>query len=322
MNRHTTRGDWRPAASRLAVEARAQLLDDIRAFLRQAKVLEVETPLLSRAGTSDPNIEPVSTSSTPPRWLRTSPEYPLKRMIAAGYGDIYEMGRVFRAGESGRQHNPEFTLLEWYRMGWTYLDLATEVIRLIRHCGRGRFDDWPETRIGYRELFLEFTGLDPFQDNETELAHYAATQGIDAGPMNQLDWLDLLLSHVIQPSLGAGTITIVHDFPPEQAALARIRPGDPPVAERFEIYLGPLELANGYQELTDAEEQKRRFEREMRLRTLRGEEAAAMDEHLIEALRHGLPDCAGVALGVDRLLLACLGLSQIDAVLAFPAPRA
>jgi len=322
MNAEGPGKTWRPAASRLAVETRARLLTDIRTFFSQRNVLEVETPLLSRAGTSDPNINPVATSAEPAGWLRTSPEYALKRMLCAGYGDIYELGKVFRAGEAGRYHNPEFTLLEWYRHRWGYLDLAGEVIELLRYCGQGRFDDWTLTQISYRDLFMQFTGLDPFANNEAEFSHYAAERGISAGPMDQQDWLDLLLSHVIQPAFAAGSITLVHDFPVEQAALARIRQGDPPVAERFEVYLGPLELANGYQELTDPEEQARRFRREIKLRSLRGEETAAMDENLLEAMRHGLPKCTGVALGVDRLLMACLGLGQIDSVLTFPADRA
>ncbi len=304
------------------MEARATLLADIRAFFSDRKTMEVETPVLSQAGNSDPNIHNFSTDSSAKKFMRTSPEYAMKRLLAAGQGDIYEMGRVFRAGEAGRYHNPEFTLLEWYRIGWKYLDLADEVIELIRYCAKGQFDDWPVNRVTYRELFQRETGLDPLNCEESDLEICALERGIHAGPMNQQEWLDLVLSQVIQATLPGETFTVLHDFPPEQAALARIRGGDTPIAERFEIYLGQMELANGYQELTDAEEQLRRFQHESKMSAGRGEESVPVDENLVLALRHGLPECAGVALGVDRLLMSCLKLDRIDGVLAFGADRA
>lgn len=321
MNSSADKPGWRPGASRHAVEARAELLAGIRAFFSSRRVLEVETPVLSRSGNSDPNIQSISTDTPSKRYLRTSPEYAMKRMLAAGFGDIYELGRVFRASEKGRSHNPEFTLLEWYRCGMTYLELASEVCELIRVCGDGQFDDWPVQKTTYRNLFLEHTGLDPYTCSETDLSSAAAERGIHAGSLSQQEWLDLMLGEVIEPALPGETLTIVHDFLPEQAALARIRPGDPAVAERFEVYLGQVELANGYQELTDGDEQLRRFEQETRLRAARGEETAPIDRKLIEALRHGLPECSGVALGVDRLLMAILKLDRIDSVLAFSADR-
>ncbi len=312
---------WRPGASRAAVEARAELLRAIRTWFSTHKALEVETPVLSRAGSNDPNIRSFSTDSASKRFLRTSPEYAMKRLLAAGFRDIYELGRVFRAGEKGRFHNPEFTLLEWYRCGWTYLDLASEVADLIRFCGQGQFDDWEVQRVSYRDIFKLHTGLDPFHCTESDLASVAAERGVHAAPLGQQEWLDLLLSQVIEPNLPGETITVIHDFLPEQAALARIRPGDPPVAERFEVYIGQLELANGYQELTDAREQLERFERERSHSRTRGEEAPPVDLDLIEALRHGLPECSGVALGVDRLLMSMLKLEHMDAVLAFSYER-
>jgi len=314
--------NWRPGASRMAVEARARLLSDIRHFFADRKVMEVETPVLSRAGNSDPNIHSISTDSRRKKYLRTSPEYAMKRLLACGHGDIYEMGPVFRGGETGRYHNPEFTLLEWYRLNWNYLDLAEEVIELVRLCGRGQFDVWPVNRVTYRELFQQETGLDPLFCSESELAACALERGIMTAPMGQQEWLDLLLSELVQPNLPGECFTVLHDFPPEQAALARIRAGNPSIAERFEIYLGQMELANGYQELTDADEQLDRFRREARLAESRGEEQTPLDMHLIAALNHGLPECAGVALGVDRLLMSCLKLERIDAVLSFAADRA
>ena len=318
MNAET---NWRPGASRMAVEARACLLSDIRHFFADRKVMEVETPVLSRAGNSDPNIHSISTDSRRKKYLRTSPEYAMKRLLACGHGDIYEMGPVFRGGETGRYHNPEFTLLEWYRLDCNYLDLAEQVIELVRLCGRGQFDNWPVNRVTYRELFQQETGLDPLFCSESELAACALERGILTAPMGQQEWLDLLLSELVQPNLPGECFTVLHDFPPEQAALARIRAGNPSIAERFEIYLGQMELANGYQELTDADEQLDRFRREARLAESRGEEQTPLDMHLIAALNHGLPDCAGVALGVDRLLMSCLKLERIDAVLSFAADR-
>ena len=313
--------DWRPGASRHAVEARAALLAVVRQFMAARGVLEVETPILGRAGNSDPNIQSLATSGARKRYLRTSPEYAMKRLLAAGHRNIYELGRVFRAGEQGPYHNPEFTLLEWYRTDMPYLELAREVLDLVRVCGAGAYDDWDERWVTYREVFRDHVGLDPALCSETELANCAAERRIHTGPLEQMQWLDLLFAEVVQPALPGECLTVIHDFLPEQAALARIRATGDPVAERFEVFLGQTELANGYQELTDAEEQLRRFERESRLRTVRGEDALPIDERLIDALRHGLPECSGVALGVDRLLMSILKLERIEAVLAFDANR-
>jgi lysyl-tRNA synthetase class 2 len=246
----------------------------------------------------------------------------MKRLLAAGHRHIFELGRVFRAGETGQYHNPEFTLLEWYRTGLGYLELADEVVELLRFCGAGHFDHWPVERVTYRDLCRRSLGLDPAHCGETELSNCALERGIRCGPLDPLQWLDLLFAEVVQPALPGESITIVYDFLPEQAALARVRGGDAPAAERFEVFLGQMELANGYQELADADEQLRRFERENRLRGIRGEETAPIDNRLIDALRQGLPECSGVALGVDRLLMSILKLERIEAVLAFDASRA
>ncbi len=200
--------------------------------------MEVETPVLSQAGNSDPNIHNISTDGRAKKYLRTSPEYAMKRLLASGHRDIYEMGRVFRAGEAGRYHNPEFTLLEWYRLGWKYLDLAEEATELIRFCGHGQFDYWPVNWVTYSELFRQETGLDPLNCGETDLESCALERGIQAGPMDHQEWLDLVLSEVIQATLPGETFTILYEFPPEQAALARIRGGDTPVAERLRFTWG------------------------------------------------------------------------------------
>jgi len=311
---------WRPAAAAAQLKARALLLRDIREFFSERGVMEVETPLISMAGNTDPEIQSVQTEDG--GYLRTSPEFALKRLLAAGSGDVYELGRVFRGGEAGRSHNPEFTMLEWYRSGFGYHRLMDEVADLVRQCGRGKFDRWPMQKLSYRQLFLHYAGLDPNDADERAFAECAQQHGVDELQLGRRQWLDLLISVVIQPALPAECLTFVHDFPADQAALARVRQDNPPVAERFELYLGRTELANGYQELTDAGEQARRFEADNRQRALRGQPVYRIDQNLVMALEHGLPECAGVALGVDRLLMAITASASISEVMAFPRSRA
>jgi lysyl-tRNA synthetase class 2 len=282
--------------------------------------MEVETPILSSAGNTDPDINSIRTQNG--NYLRTSPEFALKRLLAAGSGDIYELGRVFREGESGRNHNPEFTMLEWYRTAFTYHQLMDEVATLVRICGQGKLDKWREERLSYKQLFLQYLKFDPFTADVQTLSACAKKNGIDDIELNRKQWLDLLISLVIQPALPEKCLTFVYDFPQDQAALAKIRPGSPALAERFELYLGRTELANGYQELTNAIEQQQRFEAENNRRHKRGQAMHELDQHLISALQHGLPECAGVALGVDRLLMAIEELDSIDDVTAFPFSRA
>ena len=312
--------NWRSNAGPAHLKARADLLQDIRQYFARLGVMEVETPLISQAGNTDPEIDSMKTDSG--AYLRTSPEFALKRLLASGSGDIYELGRVFRAGESGRSHNPEFTMLEWYRNGFSYQQLMDEVAALVKHCGRGKFDQWPIEKLSYRELFQRYLDIDPFSADTTELSAVANRHGIDDIELRRKQWLDLLISAVIQPALPGNCLTFVSDFPADQAALARVRNTTPPVAERFELYLGCTELANGYQELTDAVEQQRRFDAENTLREQRGQTKYEVDHHLIKALEHGLPACAGVALGVDRLLMAVCGAETISEVIAFPFSRA
>jgi len=282
--------------------------------------MEVETPLISATGNTDPEIESIRTDAG--GYLRTSPEFALKRLLAADSGDIFELGRVFRAGESGRSHNPEFTMLEWYRTGFTYHRLMDEVASLVKCCGQGKFDQWPVKKLSYKNLFLHYLDLDPFAADINELAAAAIKHGINDIELNRKQWLDLLTSLVIQPALPEECLTFIYDFPAEQAALARIRPESPPLAERFELYLGRTELANGYQELTDATEQRRRFDAENAQRKYRGQEVYKVDHRLVTALEHGLGECAGVALGVDRLLMAVCGVDSLSEVIAFPYLRA
>jgi lysyl-tRNA synthetase class 2 len=321
--------DWHPTATFDALRLRANLSAAIRRFFADRDVLEVETPVLSVAGNTDSNIASFSlefsgrTDGAPrTRWLRTSPEFALTRLLAAGIGDCYELGRVFRDGEAGGRHNPEFTMLEWYRVGWDHQRLIEETAELINAAlalvGRGATLE----RIAWRELYRTGLEIDPIIASDTELQHALGDVRIDPEGLTRDDWLDLLLTHRLQPGFANDRMLAVFDYPASQAALARLRPGDPPLAERFELYLGPLELANGYHELTDATEQRTRFERDLGVRGARGAPQPPIDARLLSALRAGLPACAGVALGVDRLLMAMLGTPRIADVLAFPFDRA
>ena len=322
--------DWEPAANIATIQLRARLNALFRSFFAERNVLEVETPILSASGNTDPNIASfkldAGASARPqPRWLRTSPEYALKRLLAAGIGDCYELGRVFRRGEAGRNHNPEFSMLEWYRVGWDHRRLMREVAELVT-AALALVDRIPHVReCSYRDLYREVLGLDPFTAADETLRGALDDVTIDPSGLTREDWLDLLMTHCIQPQLRSDELLLLYDYPASQCALARIRHDRndaPPVAERFEAYLGPLEMANGYHELTDATEQRARFLRDLDLRRQRGDCLPALDERLLAALEHGLPSCAGVALGVDRLLTALSGGAGIAGTLAFPFDRA
>lgn len=313
---------WEPSASLETLHVRARLLTTIRAFFAARQVLEVETPILSRGATVDPQIDSYSTGD---RWLQTSPEFAMKRLLAAGSGPIWQLARVFRIDECGRHHNPEFSLLEWYRPGWDHHRLIDECEALLIATEAATR---PCERLTYRQAFRRHAGVDPFVDGPAELrsalpVEVAGLAPPDGDAIAQRDFvLDLLMSHVVGPKLGADVPLVLLDFPASQAALARVRQDDPPVAERFEIFWRGLELANGFHELTDAAEQARRFVADQARRAVEGRVVPPHDEHLIAALAHGLPDCAGVAIGIDRLLMLLLGRPRIAEVLAFDADRA
>ncbi len=326
--------DWPPGAAFEALHLRAALNARIRGFFAERDVTEVETPVLSVAGNTDPNIASFSlhfsgrTDGAPrTRWLRTSPEYALKRLLAAGFGDCYELGRVFRDGEAGGRHNPEFTMLEWYRVGFDHHALIRETAALVDAAlalvGRSA----ALVKIGYHDLYRQRLGIDPHTASEGDLREALGDTVIDPSGLMRDDWLDLLMTHRLQPSFRTDQLLAIHDYPASQCALARIRgSGDTDagiaVAERFELYLGPLEVANGYHELADAQEQARRFDNDQRIRAGRGDVAPPRDDHLLAALAAGFPDCAGVAMGIDRLLMAMLGADRIADVLAFDFGRA
>ena len=324
---------WQPSATLATLRLRAGLLAQTRGFFAARGVLEVETPALSAAAITDPHLASLSTVYSGPGsrhgqtlYLHTSPEFAMKRLLAAGSGCIYQIARVFRDGEAGRRHNPEFTLLEWYRVGFDHHRLMDEVAELVTMLLAGRLALAEAERLSYRALFQRHLNLDPHRASVAELKVRAEAREVPVPPgmpASETDpWLDLLLTHWIEPRLDPGRLTFVYDYPVSQAALARLRPGDPPVGERFELYVGGVELANGFHELGDAAEQRRRFEAENAARRTRGLPAMPMDENLLAALEAGLPDCAGVALGFDRLVMLAAGKGALAEVLAFPLDRA
>ncbi len=282
-------------------------------------VLEVETPLLSRHGTVDRHIDSFQVEQAS-RWLQTSPEFAMKRLLCAGSGPIWQLCKVFRVDEAGRHHNPEFSLLEWYRPGFDHHALMDEMVELMVHCGVAadpRFE-----RLSYRDAFLQHAGFDPLSASIAEMRACAA--GRSPPPPEDLgdfrdDWLDYFFGSIVSPALGFQQPCFVYDFPASQAALARVR-GE--VAERFELIWRGVELANGFHELADAAEQERRFAADSAWRAQQKKPTPAADADLIAALEHGLPDCAGVALGVDRLLMLLTDSPNIASTLAFDWARA
>lgn len=318
------KSDWQPLATREVLERRALLLRWIRSFMAERGVLEVETPHLSQSAATDPNIHSLTLALRRPEqdvtvrcYLHTSPEFPMKRLLAAGSGPIYQISRVYRGEESGRLHNPEFTLLEWYRPGFDHVRLMDEVADLLRGLGLA-----VASRVTYQQAFMDKVGLDPHSANTDCLVRRAAALGFLSEPADDATLLDFLFSELVAPSLGGDGAQFVHEYPLHHAALARVRPGRPPVAERFELFIHGMEIANGFHELADAAEQRRRFDQDNQRRRAAGLPAMPMDDHLLQALAHGLPDCAGVALGVDRLLMVLCGAARLDQVLAFPFDRA
>ncbi len=315
-------GSWRPSADLETLKARHRLLAVLRAFFNARGYLEVETPQLSQSGTVDPNINSLALADGS-RYLHSSPEFAMKRLLAAGSGPIYQICRVFREDESGRLHNPEFSLLEWYRPGFDHHALMNEIDSLL--CD---LQVLPESkscqRLSYAEAFQQRLDIDPHVADMAQLRGCAEAQGIVLqGELCDKDaWLDLLMAEVIGPGLGLEQPCFIYDYPASQAALSRIRPGDPPVAERFELYWHGVELANGFHELCDAAEQRRRMQADVQKRLAAGLVSPPVDEYFLQALEQGLPDCAGVALGIDRLLMLLLGKSSLPEVLSFDWRRA
>jgi lysyl-tRNA synthetase class 2 len=317
--------DWRPSASREQLELRARLLARTRDFFAARQVLEVETPLLVRRGVSDVQLQSLAVSlpgERRSRFLHTSAEYAMKRLLAAGSGDIYQLCHVFRGGEQGPQHNLEFTMLEWYRLGFSLQQLMDEVATLLREL-------LPPTasgeHISYSDCLKRAVGIDALADTDGRIADCARDLGFASSLVMRCDrdqLLDLLMATRVGPALGHDGPCFVHRYPASQAALARLDPDDQRVALRFELYLKGVELANGFEELCAAAQQRARFNADLQLRQQRGLPPMLLDEPLLAALDHGLPACAGVAVGFDRLLMQAAGATRIDEILSFPSDRA
>lgn len=313
---------WRPGTPPETLQKRARILQRLRAFFAERGVMEVETPLLSAAAIPDPHLESFATgyrgpgyAEGLPLYLHTSPEFPMKRLLAAGSGPIYQLCKVFRQGEAGRRHNPEFTMLEWYRPGYDHHALMDEVEALVAPVLE--LSERAE-RISYVDAFRRYLDIDPLTASLEQLQGCAREHGISGfDDEEERDvWLDLLLTHRIEPSLGQVGLCFLYDYPATQAALARLNPDDPRLAERFELYYKGVELANGFHELADPAEQRRRFEAELAARREQGMEPVPLDERFLASLER-LPDCSGVALGVDRLVMLALGADSLEEVMAF-----
>ncbi len=320
--------NWQPTATLERLRQRALLLQQIRTFFAERGVLEVDTPALSQAAATDPHLCSFTTTFVGPGaaqglplYLMTSPEFHMKRLLCAGSGCIYQIGKSFRNEESSRYHNPEFTMLEWYRVGFNEHDLMAEMaqlLQLVLQC--------PEPlKQSYQAVFSEHLGLDPLTASVKQLQQLCQQYGLGdvaatettIAPLQQM-----LFSMVVEPRIAQTAPLMVYDFPANQAALARINPQDPRVASRFEVYFKGIELANGFYELADPQEQLARFEHDNQQRQALGYAPAPIDRRLLAALAHGLPDCAGVALGIDRLLMLALGLDHIEQITAFPVINA
>jgi len=312
---------WQPTTTQAQRVARAKLLADIRRFFAERGVLEVETPILSQHTVTDIHIDSFETlysygQYSETYYLQTSPEYPMKRLLAAGSGAIYQISKAFRKDESGAKHNPEFSLLEWYRPEWNHHQLMDEIDIFLQTL----LETLPAERITYKQLFINYFAVDPFSGPLEELQHLAAQKGLaEADGIDDRDTLlQFLMGLITDLDNGENKPLFVFDFPASQAALARLSADDSQVAERFEVYIRGIELANGFHELLDSQEQRHRFKKDQDKRLKRGAPPISMDERLLAALEIGLPPCAGVALGVDRLLMIKLSLDRIDQVINFP----
>lgn len=318
---------WQPSAALPTLRLRAQLLEAARRFFAARGVLEVDVPALVHHTVTAANIH--SAQVQLPGWpallyLHTSPEYLMKRLLAAGSGDIYQIGHVFRGAEQGRQHNGEFTLIEWYRCGLSMQQLIDEVELLVRTL----LELPPQVsaeRLRYAEAFERELGCDPLSASDAQLQRLASTHGLEARLIEQCsrdELLDWLMGSSVGPRLGAQGLCFIHHYPASQAALARLDASDARCALRFELYYHGVELANGFEELVDATEQRRRFELDQAERRRAGAPIPAIDEALLAALAAGLPPVSGVALGFDRLLMLRIGASDLSAVLPFTLERA
>ena len=321
-------GDWRPGASAGRLRQRAEKLAQVRAFFAARGVLEVDTPQLVNRAVTDVNIHSAEVrwprDDERPRYLHTSPEYAMKRLLAAGSGDIYQMCHVFRGEEQGPLHNSEFMIVEWYRRGWGFTALMEEADALVRAL-MGPAPLAATRYLSYEQAFIDALGCNPLSDDDASLLERARRAGFEDALLLRCDrneLLDLLMGACVGPQLGREGPVFIHRYPASQAALARLDPQDARVALRFELYLRGVELANGFEELGDATEQRARFAADQRSRAARNLAVPEMDQFLLAALDAGLPPCSGVALGFDRLLMLACNAKRIDEVMAFTSERA
>lgn len=315
--------NWQPAASVQAARHRAAMMRRVRACFDAADVLEVDTPALSPYAVSDTQIEslevPESSISRRPMFLHTSPEFCMKRLLAAGYPDIFSVCRVFRDGEAGKQHEPEFTMIEWYRLGFGLQAIIDDTTHVIEAALSSVAPQQKPDQFDYRDVFLQTTNVDPLTASAEELADVARADNAlrTAVGSERDDWLDLLLAMQVAPVFEKDRLTVLKHYPASQAALARLCPDDSRVADRFEVFFGSLELANGYVELTDPEEQSRRMRADDEARRRRELAVRPHDSFLLAALDAGLPACAGVAMGFERLQMIHDGTDNIGDVTTF-----
>ncbi|GAA4814788.1 elongation factor P--(R)-beta-lysine ligase [Marinicella pacifica] len=306
------------------LQQRAFLLSKIRSFFAERNVLEVQTPILSSAANTDQHIEVFSTEpivgTNKAAFLRTSPEFFHKRLLASGSGDIFEIAPVFRREECGDLHNPEFTLLEWYRLDFDLQQLMNEVDDFIQSMASHFHKKTAATEsISYQELFISCAQVDPFDVSCEYLNKLCRQHGYRGNVLSRSQALDYVFALMVQPSLTEKDGVLVYHFPIEQAALAQPHPDDPACCLRFEYLFRGIELANGYRELSDAQLQRQRFEQDLLWRKQQHKPTLQFDENLLTALRHGLPDCSGVAIGIERLLMCLLGLDKLNQVMGFTA---
>lgn len=318
--------DWRPHASIGTLRRRAALLAATRHFFDTRGLLEVETPVLGRSAVTDPQLASFAVQAVPERYLQTSPEYAMKRLLAAGSGDIWQLAHVFRQEERSALHNPEFAMVEWYRLGFGLEEMALETCQLVNALLVAGGQPARAIRgLHYRDALSAELGFDPFPAQDGLLRDACLGAGLAASSARDAtrdELLDFLIAVRVGPGLGAGCLTWLHHYPASQAALARIDPADPGTALRFEVYADGVELANGFVELASVDEQRARFEADLAERRRRSLPEPAIDESLLAALQAGLPPCAGVALGFDRVVMLALGARRIDEAVAFGWDRA
>ncbi|MES2203944.1 MAG: elongation factor P--(R)-beta-lysine ligase [Pseudomonadota bacterium] len=305
---------WQPSATIDALKNRAEILRTLRDFFYQRHITEVETPLLCKAGTTDVYLDSMTvTSNQKTRYLQTSPEFAMKRLLAAGIGDCYQICKAFRCDEAGQYHNPEFTMLEWYRLSFNHHQLMNDMddlLQLILKCQ-------PAKRISYQQLFLDYLNIDPHLASVEDLKKISPElcSVLNETTDTKDDYLMLLLSHLIEPKIGFDRPCFIYDYPASQAALSKVRENK--FAERFEVYVNGIELANGFHELQSAQEQLERFQKDNKKRRELNKPEVPIDDHLIAALENGLPACAGVALGIDRLIMLAQKKENLYDILSF-----